>query len=149
MDGEMVEAGAPEADSSARGMILHVEDDDDTRRTTGTFLRLAGFEVCEAASAFAALAQLEALKNRLDVLIVDYHLGGEMTGTEVAESLVQLVGHGVPTVILTGDPTNAEMPWLRNSPIWLVRKPASPATLVGGLWPLVAFAREMRRLGGI
>jgi CheY-like chemotaxis protein len=129
----------------SRGIVLHVEDDHDVRLATAILLKVAGFDVREAATAEAALSQIESLRNRLDVLIVDYHLGGEMSGTEVAEALVRQLGHGVPTVILTGDPANAEMPWLRNSPVWLVRKPVCPLTLIAGLWPLVAFRRAIKR----
>jgi len=128
------------------GVVMYVEDDPDSRLATSTMLRAAGFAVHEAASAQSALAQADSLKGRLDVLIVDYHLGGDMSGTEVAEALAQKMGHGVPTVILTGDPANAEMPWLKNSPVWLVRKPSDPMTLISGLWPLIDFRRAMRRL---
>jgi len=137
-----------EVDFRARhlhGIILHVDDDEESRLATGTLLTAAGFAVYEAASAASALAQADSVRNRLDVLIVDYHLGGDMTGTEVAEALARELGHGVPTIILTGDPANAEIPWLRNSPVWVVRKPADPLTLVAGLWPLVEFRRAMRR----
>jgi hypothetical protein len=51
-----------------------------------------------------------------------------MSGTEVTESLVRLLGHGMPTIILTADPANAEMPWLKNSPVSCV-----PITLIAGL----------------
>jgi CheY-like chemotaxis protein len=125
--------------------VLHVEDDYEVRLSTAALLNVAGFDAREAGSGESALAQADELRNKLDVLIVDYHLGDGMSGTEVAEALVRLLGHGVPTVILTGDPANAEMPWLRNSPVWLVRKPMCPLTLIAGLWPLVAFRRAIRR----
>ena len=130
----------------SRGVVLHVEDDDETRLATGVLLQVSGFEVREAASAEAALRQADFLQNRLDVLIVDYHLGGDMTGTEVAESLARVLGHAVPTIILTGDPANAGLPWLRNSPVWLVSKPVCPLTLIAGLHSLVAFRRAMKRI---
>jgi FixJ family two-component response regulator len=129
-----------------RGVVLHVDDDYESRCATGLVLKVAGFDAREAESADAALAQADALRNVLDVLIVDFHLGGETTGTEVAESLARLLGHGMPTIILTGDPANAEIPWLRNSPIWLARKPLCPATLIAGLDALVAFQRAMKRM---
>jgi DNA-binding response OmpR family regulator len=129
-----------------RGVVLHVEDDYESRHATGLVLKDAGFDAREAASADAALVQAGSLRNTLDVLIVDFHLGGETTGTDVAESLARLLGHSVPTIILTGDPANAEMPWLPNSPVWLARKPVCPATLIAGLEPLVAFQRAMKRM---
>ena len=106
-------------------------------------LRSAGFETREAAYGEQALAQVESLRGRLDVLIVDYDLGRSMTGTEVAEELARLLGHAVPTVILTGDPANAEVPWLTDAPVWVARKPLAPDTLLAALPPLVAFRRAV------
>jgi CheY-like chemotaxis protein len=128
---------------AARGLILHVEDDEPLRRSTAMLLRVAGFETREAAFAAQALSQVESLRGRLDVLIVDYHLGDGMTGTEVAEELARLLGHAVPTIILTGDPANAEVPWLSEAPVWLARKPLNPETLLAALPPLVAFRRAI------
>jgi CheY-like chemotaxis protein len=128
---------------ATRGLILHVDDDQDVRRSTAMLLRSAGFETREASCGEQALAQAEALRGRLDVLIVDYDLGRGMTGTEVAEDFARLLGHAVPTVILTGDPANAEVPWLTDAPVWVARKPLLPDTLVAALPALVAFRRAV------
>src|SRR3954471_18294859 len=90
------------AGTAARGLILHVEDDEAMRRSTALLLHSAGFETREAAYGEQALGQVDSLRGRLDVLIVDYHLGCGMTGTEVAEDVARLLGHAVPTIILTG-----------------------------------------------
>ena len=130
-------------ETSARGLILHVDDDDAVRRSTALLMRAAGYETREAAYGEQALAQADSLRGRLDVLIVDYHLGQSLTGTEVAEEFARLLGHAVPTVILTGDPANAEVPWLADAPVWLARKPLAPETLLAALPPLVAFRRAI------
>jgi two-component system, chemotaxis family, CheB/CheR fusion protein len=127
----------------SRGLILHVDDDEAVRRSTAMLLRLEGFEIREAPCAGQALAQAESLRGRLDVLIVDYYLGEGMTGTEVAEKFARLLGHAVPTIILTGDPANAEVPWLADAPVWMARKPLNPATLLAALPPLVEFRRAI------
>ena len=127
----------------ARGLILHVDDDEAMRRSTAMLLRAAGFETREAACGEDAITQVDSLRGRLDVLIVDYNLGQSMTGTEVAEEFARLLGHAVPTVILTGDPANAEVPWLADAPVWLARKPLHPETLLAALPPLVAFRRAV------
>jgi CheY-like chemotaxis protein len=106
-------------------------------------MRAAGFETREAACGEDAVTQIDSLRGRLDVLIVDYNLGQSMTGTEVAEEFARLLGHAVPTVILTGDPANAEVPWLADAPVWLARKPLHPETLLAALPPLVAFRRAV------
>lgn len=130
-------------DAPSRGLILHVDDDVDMRRSTAMLMRSVGYDTREAAGATQALAQVDSLRGRLDVLIVDYHLGTDMTGTEVAEEMARLLGHAVPTVILTGDPANAEVPWLADAPVWLARKPLAPETLLAALAPLVAFRRAV------
>ena len=128
---------------ATRGLILHVDDDDAMRRSTAMLLRVAGFETREAATGEQALCHVEALRGKLDVLIVDYYLGNGMTGTEVAEEFARLLGHAVPTVILTGDPANAEVPWLADAPVWLARKPLMPETLLAALPALVDFRRAV------
>lgn len=128
---------------AARGFILHVDDDQDMRRSTAMLLQAAGFATREAGSGEQALAQVEALRGRLDVLIVDYNLGNGMTGTEVAEEFARLLGHAVPTVMLTGDPANAEVPWLADAPVWVARKPLLPDTLLAALPALVEFRRAV------
>jgi CheY-like chemotaxis protein len=128
---------------SVRGLILHVDDDEAVRRSTSMLMRSAGYETREAEYGEQALAQIESLRGRLDVLIVDYYLGDGMTGAEVAEAFARLLGHAVPTIILTGDPANAEVPWLAEAPVWMARKPLNPETLLAALPPLVAFRRAI------
>jgi CheY-like chemotaxis protein len=126
-----------------RGLILHVDDDEAVRRSTTLLMRAAGYETREAATGEQALAQADSLRGRLDVLIVDYHLGNTLTGTEVAEQFARLLGHAVPTIILTGDPANAEVPWLADAPVWVARKPLAPETLLAALPSLVNFRRDV------
>ena len=128
---------------ASRGLILHVDDDDAVRRSHTLLMRSAGYETREAASSEQALAQVESVRGRLDVLIVDYHLGDSLTGTEVAEEFARLLGHAVPTIILTGDPANAEVPWLADAPVWVARKPLAPETLLAALPSLVTFRRAV------
>src|SRR5687767_5547121 len=133
---------------ATRGLILHVDDDDGLRRSTAMLLRSAGFETREASRGESALSQVEALRGRLDVLIVDYYLGGGMTGTELAEDFARLLGHAVPTIMLTGDPANAEVPWLADAPVWVARKPLLPDTLLAALPALVNFRRAVAAVAG-
>jgi CheY-like chemotaxis protein len=126
-----------------RGLVLHVDDDEAVRRSTAMLMRSDGFETLEATCGEHALALAPSLRGKLDVLIVDYHLGRSLTGTEVAEELARLLGHAVPTIILTGDPANAEVPWIADAPVWVARKPLAPETLLAALPPLVAFRRAI------
>jgi two-component system, sensor histidine kinase len=130
--------------SHPRGVVLHVEDDVDARESMAAVLGLSGFEVHTADSAGAALSRARELGVSLDVLVVDYHLGQGTTGTEVAESIGRQVGYGIPTLLVTGDLANAEIPLLPNAPVWLLRKPAPLDMLVATLPALVEFRRAVR-----
>lgn len=131
-------------DPEKPGVVLHVEDDREQRESMAAVLRLAGFTPHGADSARTAIQATQQLRDELDVLIVDYHLGDQDTGTDVAESVARVLGRAVPTVILTGDPANAQFPLLTHAPIWLMRKPARPEVLTSALPSLVAFHRAVR-----
>jgi CheY-like chemotaxis protein len=132
-------------DGTSLGTIMHVEDDADARNAMAKLLEVTGFRQYAADSANAALSAAPSLRDELDVLIVDYHLGSHLTGTDVAESLARMLGHALPTVILTGDPANAQIPLLSNAPVWLIRKPAFPELLMSALPSLVEFHRTVRQ----
>lgn len=135
--------------TTARGVILHVEDDPGMRDSLSVVLKLSGFDAHVAADAASALARSASLRDELDVLIVDYHLGGETTGTDVAEEVSRVLGRSLPTVILTGDPANAQIPLLNRAPVWLVRKPLDTEVLVAALPSLVEFHRAVRRVNHV
>lgn len=133
-------------DQQPRGVVLHLEDDDDSRAATCMVVSGAGYQCLEAKTPGMALELTRTWGSRLDLLIVDYDLGDDQTGTEAVESIARHLGHSLPTVILTGNPANAEVPWLRNSPVWIACKPMAPETLLAGLPPLVEFRRAMKAL---
>jgi CheY-like chemotaxis protein len=130
--------------SPPRGVVLHLEDDDDSRTAICKFLNGAGYRCLEAKSPEIALQLAAEWGPKLDLLIVDYDLGAELTGTETVESISRRLGHSLPTIILTGNPANADVPWLRNSPIWIAAKPVCPDALLAGVPPLVEFRRAMK-----
>jgi CheY-like chemotaxis protein len=132
-------------DGNSLGTVLHVEDDADARNAMARLLEVSGFRQLAADSAHAALSAAPSLCEELDVLIVDYHLGSHLTGTDVAESLARMIGRALPTVILTGDPANAQIPLLSNAPVWLIRKPVVPDLLISALPSLVGFHRTVRQ----
>ena len=113
----------------------------------GALLKVAGFQPFSATSATTALSLAAQLGDDLDVLIVDYHLeDADLTGTDVAECVTRSLGCSVPTIVLTGDPANAEIPLLPKSPVWLMSKPADPDLLTASLVPLVELNRVVRRI---
>jgi DNA-binding NtrC family response regulator len=112
-----------------RATVLHVEDDVALAASVAMLLRVSGFEAITASSSAAALAHI-ANGIRPDLLLVDYRLAEDATGTDVAEMIVRLLGYTVPTILLTADLPNAEIPWLPGAPIMLASKPMDPNALI-------------------
>jgi len=138
MSSNKTDAGAAEA-----YVVLHVEDDSAILRATQMLLRSAGYRALTAPTAESALEQLQAVKP--DVLIVDYQIGGDMTGTEVAEEIAQRCGYRVPTILLTADLANADIPYIPGAPIMLAAKPIDPERLLKTVEHFAALHRELDR----
>jgi len=59
----------------------------------------------------------------------------------IAEALVRAVGHAPPTIVLTADPSNAELPWMTGAPLWMLGKPFDGGVLLAGIDSLARFHR--------
>jgi CheY-like chemotaxis protein len=110
--------------------VLHVEDDVALADSVRLLLKSAGHGSVQAYSSAEALGKVTNDGIQPDVLIVDYNLNEEMTGTDVAEQIARITGYPVPTIVLSADLPNAEVPWLPGAPIMLVSKPVDPNSLL-------------------
>jgi CheY-like chemotaxis protein len=122
-------------------LVLHVEDDAAMRASVQLLMRSAGLRVVSVSSGAEALQRVRDEHLEPDLLIVDFHLPEEMTGTDVAEALVRAIGHAPPTIVLTADTSNAELPWIVGAPVWMLSKPFDPAVLLAGVESLARFHR--------
>ena len=110
------------ARSEQHRCILLVEDDAAVRNATGLLLRVEGYTVRPAGSLGEALECIGAGAH-IDLVITDYHLGAEETGTDVITRVRARLGEALPAVLITGDTSSAvralESPRLRlaNKPI--------------------------------
>ena len=86
--------------------VLLVEDDAAVRDATGLLLRLEGYKVRPAGSLAEALVCIGG-GARIDLIITDYHLGADQTGTEVIARARARLGEGLPAVLVTGDTSSA------------------------------------------
>ena len=71
-------------------------------------------------------------------LIVDYRLGPGGNGIQVARDLHRAWGGAVPTLIISGESSEAEIGRIRESGFPLLRKPVPPAKLRSLLAHLLA-----------
>ncbi len=79
--------------------ILVVEDEVLSRLDLVETLRSASYEVLEASNAHEALGYL---RQRVDVVITDIHLGGGLTGWDVAEEF-RAARSGIPIIYSSGN----------------------------------------------
>jgi two-component system CheB/CheR fusion protein len=79
-----------------------------------------------------------------DLLIVDFNLSDEMNGAETTEELRRSLGYGLPVIMLTGDPSSAEFPWITDAPVWLARKPLPTSLFLAALPGLIQVSRSTR-----
>jgi len=128
---------APAATPLAGARIAVVEDDRDVRDSMAAVLRAWGCEVALAATAEEAL-RLAGPEGPPSALIVDYRLGPGGNGIQVARDLHRAWGGAVPTLIISGESSEAEIGHIRESGFPLLRKPVPPAKLRSLLAHLLA-----------
>ncbi|HEV2702801.1 MAG TPA: PAS domain S-box protein [Steroidobacteraceae bacterium] len=90
---------------ATRQRILLVEDDPAVRDATRMLLKVDGYLVT-AVSCIAEALQAAASET-IDLLITDYHLGGEEVGTALITALRGRLGDTLKTVLMTGDTSSA------------------------------------------
>ncbi len=117
---ESTRAGAPEQPLESLRVLL-VEDDPAVRDATGMLLRLEGYAVRTAGSLTEALECIGS-GQRIDLLITDYHLGSNETGTEVIARARERLGETLPAVLITGD-TSSTIRALEGPRLRLANKP--------------------------
>lgn len=127
-------------------IVLHVEDDKAVSESVHALLKTAGYRVSSAGDGEAALRLVAQEKLRPDVLIVDFGLPGGMNGTDVAEEIQELLGYPVPTIILSGELANAEVPWLPGAPLLPLSKPFKPEILLKSVAVFAELQRFVRSL---
>lgn len=124
-----------------RGLVLYVEDDRPLAKSTAMLLRVAGYRVVTAEDGDEAIAWVRASEQHPDILIVDFSLPGSMDGTEVAEAACRAMGYCVPTIILSGDLPNAEVPWMPGVPVLPMAKPVDPELLCKAVQTFMDFGK--------
>jgi two-component system cell cycle response regulator DivK len=116
-------------DMTTRRTILLVEDDDDTRRVYSVMLRLAGFDVVEAANGPDAVKL--ALEKVPDLILMDMNLP-MLDGWEAARRIRSDAGEGVAPLLAFSAMIDSTADLRRHTVLFdgFIAKPVSPAELV-------------------
>jgi PAS domain S-box-containing protein len=129
-------ASVPQA-RSRRPHILLVEDDPAVLGATRMLLKVDGYRVTTAGS--LAEAELRARENPdLCVLVTDYHLGGEQTGSQVIATLREILDPKLRAVLVTGDTSRAIKELAADENLRVISKPVNADELLALLKTMTA-----------
>ena len=109
--------------------VLLVEDETLIRDIMAESLRDAGHDVIDVEDGAAALAVIHSLPKPLSILVTDFHMPGNVDGSQVAAQ-VRAVLPTLPVVIATGRPEAFQAFWQRDYGYRLMKKPYRPSELV-------------------
>jgi two-component system CheB/CheR fusion protein len=120
---------AQHAGAIRTGTILVIEDDALVRETLEQMLTGEGHHVTVASSGEVGLDIAARDGLRLDLLISDYNLPGQLDGAETASALRSALGWEVPAIILSGDVRSEKQRKIKDSRCVGVTKPVKAREL--------------------
>jgi signal transduction histidine kinase len=109
--------------------ILVVDDEQLVLEEVSALLQGWGAQVTTHASARDALDALSAGTPAPDLIIADYHLRADETGTEAVRSLRARFGKEIPAIMITGSTTPERIAEAKEGGFHLLLKPVMPAKL--------------------
>ena len=113
-----------------RRLIVIVDDDEAVRLAVQSAVQDHGCDTLVADSADGAIRLLSRTRREPSALLVDYRLGGGVTGDQAVGRIRQVLGKEVPAVIITGDTSGQSLRGLRQGGYRVLNKPVEPARLL-------------------
>lgn len=117
--------------------VLLVEDDAAVRDATRMLLKVEGYDVTAIGSLTEALRHVRE-GNGIDLLVTDYHLSNDETGTQVIAALREALGISLKSVLTTGDTSSAIKDLPRDPHLRIASKPIQADELLTVLGALLA-----------
>ena len=117
--------------------VLLVEDDRSVRDATRMLLSVEGYRVTAVSGLSEALEHVSR-GNPLDLLITDYHLANDETGTDVISALRERTHTPLRAVLITGDTSAAVKDLPRDPLMRITSKPVKADELLALLRALIA-----------
>jgi signal transduction histidine kinase len=120
----------PLMEASDRKLVVIIDDDPLVLEGMGGLVRSWGYHLLAVAGTDdETLARVADRNSPPDLIISDYHLGGEKTGIEVIESLRRELSAKIPALLVSGDTSPELLRQARASGYYLLHKPVDPMTL--------------------
>jgi CheY-like chemotaxis protein len=122
-------SGRTAPNSLAGKVVLCIDNEPAVLAAARGLLEGWSCRVLTATSASGALAELAASSAMPDVILLDYHLEGSLTGFEAISEIVSLLGRAPPTILVTANYTDEvrEAASARGYPV--LNKPVKPGAL--------------------
>lgn len=114
-------------------MVLVIDDEEPIREGLRGLLQEWGYQVMTAASSDQAEQVVQALEGRVDLILSDLHLGGNVDGLEAIDRVRLLCRHEVPAILITGDTAHGEIRRIAASGHMVLFKPVQPRRLYEAL----------------
>lgn len=109
--------------------ILLIDDDPLAREATAGLLVRWGCRVFTAANAVEALQHVHRDAGIPRLIICDYRLGADETGTEVVRRIRERAAVAIPAVIVTADASSAPQEAVAAAGLHMMHKPLNAARL--------------------
>ena len=129
---ETSEAGnEPAAAAQAGGAfkVLLVEDEPGVRNAMRILFKMEGFHVTAVAGAGEALSLLRHEPD-FDLLVTDYHLEADRTGTEVIAAAREVFGASLKAILVTGDTSSVVRELRADANLRIASKPVNSNELL-------------------
>jgi CheY-like chemotaxis protein len=123
-------SGDAGSDQNGQGRLVVVIDDDAmVLESLEAILTEWGYQAIAAVSAEEAVAQIQELGRRPDIVIADYRLQDGRTGTEAILAVRALFDHPIPGLILTSETDPKFLRECTGHDVGIAHKPVMPSQL--------------------
>jgi CheY-like chemotaxis protein len=129
----------PGTDPNADGAfhVLLVEDEPGVRNAMRVLFKIEGFHVTAVAGAAEALALLHENAD-FDLIVTDFHLEGDRTGTEVISAARRVFGNSMKAILVTGDTSSVVRELQADANLRVASKPVNSKELLALVSSLLA-----------
>jgi len=132
------------APSTGKGHIVLIEDDDQVLLGLQSLLETQGFTTLAFQEANRdTLTETFAVKKRMpDLIIADYRLEAQTTGSEAIHSIREILNKNIPAIIITGDTAPERLREAKKSGFPILHKPVRPEELIATVHEILLNAQS-------
>jgi signal transduction histidine kinase/CheY-like chemotaxis protein len=129
-------------DRETRPLVVVIDDEHSIRDGLSELLSLWNYDVVKSADANGVITQLNAQQRVPDVIISDFRLEGDETGSDAIKAINKACKSDIRALIITGDTEPGLLSKLKSSGYEVLHKPVPPAKLRTFLRRLIYQSQE-------